>query len=429
MSSPTSPLRPERIRHSELARRLEARKRTICDTWVTRVTSNPPVVSGQRLEPLDTGALRAFYDDLCTALNFGQFAVFDEQLVALSRMAHGSGYRLSDVLSILIALGDRAEEVIAVDFSARQALAFRQALNGTLDYALTQVARFFTAEIESTLALERERAQARLAELDRAKSRFISIAAHELKTPLTLIQGYSDILINDLVESSNERAMHIARGLAAGARRLQQIINDMIAVSMIDNAMLALHVQVTSLSHVIRIAVNDIRTQMEERRVDIRVDPSIGQVRPISIDPQRMYDALSHIISNSVKYTPDGGHVTIAARTLNVGQGEESVVEITIADEGIGIAPEYRERIFDTFFGSTDVKLHSSSRIKFKGGGPGLGLAVAKGIIEAHGGKIWAESPGYDEVTRPGTTIHILLPARTSPPETSERLRLDLDSA
>jgi signal transduction histidine kinase len=134
-----------------------------------------------------------------------------------------------------------------------------------------------------------------------------------------------------------------------------------------------------------------------------------------------------HVIGNSVKYTPDGGRVEIVTRLLSPGQGDEPVVEITVADNGIGIAPDHRERIFEKFFGTTDVMRHSSGRTKFKGGGPGLGLVVTKGIIEGHGGKIWIESPGYDEVKRPGTTVHLLLPMHTAPPERHDRLQLDLE--
>lgn len=426
MSSPTSPLRPERIRHPELARRLSARQHTICDGWISRVVNNPPFVSGRRLDPLAETPLHNLYTELCACLDMGQFATFDETLSELTRSAHRAGYRLSDLLSIVIALGNQIEQVITLEFPAAQVLAYRQALNGMLDYALTQVARVFSEEVEAALSIEREQAQARLAELDRAKSRFINIAAHELKTPLTLIQGYSDILLHDLISPSDGRGVSVAQGLAAGARRLQQIVNDMIAVSMIDNDMLALHLQPTSLAYVLHIAVNDLRTQMEGRRVSVSIDPGVSELRSIYADSQRLYDAFTHVIGNSIKYTPDGGHVAIAARMLSLDLGEESVIEITVSDDGIGIAPEHREHIFEKFFGSSEVMSHSSGRTKFKGGGPGLGLAVAKGIIDAHGGKIWAESPGYDEIARPGTTFHVLLPARTSPPETSDRLHLDL---
>jgi signal transduction histidine kinase len=92
-------------------------------------------------------------------------------------------------------------------------------------------------------------------------------------------------------------------------------------------------------------------------------------------------------------------------------------VEVLISDTGIGVAEEDQIRIFEKFSGLGDTSLHSSSKINFKGGGPGLGLPIAKGILEAHGGSIWVESEGYDEKNLPGTTFHILLPLRKEPPD------------
>ena len=114
-----------------------------------------------------------------------------------------------------------------------------------------------------------------------------------------------------------------------------------------------------------------------------------------------------NVITNAIKYTPDGGTITIDGRLL------PGFVEIIVADTGIGISPEHQATIFEKFgqLGSTD--LHSSGKTKFKGGGPGLGLPITRGIIEAHGGTIWVESEGYDEVQLKGATFHILLPTRT----------------
>jgi signal transduction histidine kinase len=94
---------------------------------------------------------------------------------------------------------------------------------------------------------------------------------------------------------------------------------------------------------------------------------------------------------------------------MGMSEGMEWV-EVIVSDSGIGIDPEHLDRIFEKFYQTGEVALHSTGKTKFKGGGPGLGLAIAKGIIEAHGGKIWAESEGHDEETCPGSRFHVVLP-------------------
>jgi signal transduction histidine kinase len=154
-----------------------------------------------------------------------------------------------------------------------------------------------------------------------------------------------------------------------------------------------------------------------DRQLTLALGEFPSELGTFFADPQRLYVVFNHIVGNSIKYTPDGGSITISARLLKTSP-EKGIdfVQVSIADTGIGIAPEDLERIFDKFSGVTEPLRHSSGRTKFKGGGPGLGLAVAKGIIDAHGGKIWVESPGYDERRCPGSTFYFVLPVRREPP-------------
>jgi signal transduction histidine kinase len=122
-------------------------------------------------------------------------------------------------------------------------------------------------------------------------------------------------------------------------------------------------------------------------------------------DPRRLHQALWNIISNAIKYTPDGGTITIDAEHL-----EDDVVHLWVKDTGVGIPTSELTHIFERFYVLEDTALHRSSKTAFKGGGLGLGLAVTKGIVEAHNGKVWAESEGQDEEKLPGSTFHILLP-------------------
>jgi signal transduction histidine kinase len=114
------------------------------------------------------------------------------------------------------------------------------------------------------------------------------------------------------------------------------------------------------------------------------------------------------VIVNAIKFTPDGGTIHVSAASVKGERGD--ACEIRIRDTGIGINDADREMIFEKLYQVGKVELHSSGRTKFKGGGPGLGLAIAAGIVKAHQGKIWVESPGYDEEKLPGSTFFVQIP-------------------
>ena len=130
---------------------------------------------------------------------------------------------------------------------------------------------------------------------------------------------------------------------------------------------------------------------------------------PLLADSELLKKALDNVIVNAIKFTPDGGSIFISAHAVQVdGRGE--FCEIRIRDTGIGIDPANHTIVFEKLYQLGKVELHSSGRTKFKGGGPGLGLAIAAGIVKAHKGKIWVESPGYDEEKLPGSTFIIQIP-------------------
>ena len=133
----------------------------------------------------------------------------------------------------------------------------------------------------------------------------------------------------------------------------------------------------------------------------------------VFVDSEAMEKVFSHLIINSIKFTPNGGHIEINGRSTQLAVNGTTVagVEIVVADNGIGIAPDVQDLIFEKFYQTGEVMLHSSGKTKFKGGGSGLGLAIVRGIVVAHNGRIWAESPGYNEDTCPGSQFHLVLPA------------------
>ena len=254
---------------------------------------------------------------------------------------------------------------------------------------------------------ELEKSNAELQRLDRMKTDFIIIAGHELRTPLTAIYGYAQILQTnpDIVGSSKEpgSTYSIIKKMTEATYRLNQVVGDILNVSLIDADKLDLSVGPVFLKSLVNQAVQDIERIGSDREITFKVEGLKG-LPPIMGDSKQLYQALWNVITNAVKYTPDGGRVHIFGRQI------ENTIQIAIKDSGIGIQPEDHERIFDRFYILHDTALHSSSKTAFKGGGLGVGLTVARGIVEGHGGRIWVESKGHDEEKLPGSTFHILLP-------------------
>jgi signal transduction histidine kinase len=254
--------------------------------------------------------------------------------------------------------------------------------------------------------------QQTLERLDQSKSDFIAVAAHELKTPLTLIEGYTAML-RDASEMHQASALvlQLMEGINNGTSRLKTIIDDMIDVSLIDNNLLALNFQPVWINRLLSVLQNELQMSVQDRRQALDIHAFPGSNEMTYGDPERLLQVLRNVLSNAVKYTPDGGKVIVEGRKL------PGFIEVIVRDTGIGIDPENQSVIFDKFTRLGNIALHSSGKTKFKGGGPGLGLHIARGIIEAHGGAIWVESAGYDEKNCPGSTFHILLPLRTDPPD------------
>jgi signal transduction histidine kinase len=267
---------------------------------------------------------------------------------------------------------------------------------------------------------ELNRAYRTLEKMDRNKSDFINVAAHELRTPLTVIKGYAQVLNSSPAIAKDDQLAPILAGVISGTERLHTIVNGMLDVARIDSKSLRLARRELSLPVLFKSLQNDYRAALQERNLTLEVE-NMDSLPNIYADPNLLGKALEQLLDNAIKYTPDGRNILVTARTVDPGdigavtQGQAipeatQYVQITVADSGIGIDVEYHDLIFEKFFQTGEVALHSSGKIKFKGGGPGLGLAIAKGIVLAHGGRIWVESAGHDEANLPGSRFHICLP-------------------
>lgn len=258
----------------------------------------------------------------------------------------------------------------------------------------------------------------RLEKLDRVKTHFIEIASHELRTPLTHIRGYVDLLAETLQEMAGEDGtlQRIVDGLRRSAVRLEEIVNAMLDISQIDAEALSIYPISIPVPTLIRMALEPLEEAFAQRRQTLVVEAA-EDLPVIYGDLPRLVQALRHVLQNAIKFTPDGGTIMVRARRVPPEEtgGTARYVEIAVQDTGIGIDPEDQTLIFEKFYRVGPIERHSTGSVKFKGAGPGLGLPIARGIVEAHGGRIWVESPGYDEERCPGSTFYIWLPVALHP--------------
>ncbi|MBN1875360.1 MAG: response regulator [Anaerolineae bacterium] len=274
--------------------------------------------------------------------------------------------------------------------------------------------RQFNTELENRVrerTIELEKAYTQLELLDRNKSEFIQIISHELRTPLTLVKGFSQILSREKQLQEDPEYQIQVQGILNGANRMAEIVNSMLDIVKIDNSVLDLSPKWLDLHELLMSLCNELAEPVAKRQLTLDLHP-LTELPQIYADQDALYKVFSNLLYNAIKYTPNGGRITISGffYTSDKNDLANDLVEIIVSDTGIGIDPQVQELIFTKFYQTGSVTLHSSGRTKFKGGGAGLGLAIARGIVEAHGGRIQVESPGYDESTCPGSDFHVFLP-------------------
>jgi len=380
----------------------------IRSTWLHRVAHS--MARGEDVRANFENELEQFFSSLEQAVSTGDPAWLDSVLYewagspTQSDLEQGKN-NVTQLLGKMIAI---TNEVTRESLTEKKALDLLTELIPIYTHLLDKAARL---EMETRIAYiskELVSVQQQLEILDRTKSNFISVAAHELKTPLTLIEGYTTMM-RDMIDASGQNQFEgLLTGMNKGVKRLHEIINDMIDVSLIDNNLLSLNIQQVTLTHIFSLLKGELAEIIADRNQKLNIKKFSGIDMWIYADPERIYQALYNILTNAIKYTPDKGKITVDGRTL------PGFIEIIVKDTGIGVAPDQHTAIFEKFAQIGRPNLHSSGKTKFKGGGPGLGLPITRGIIDAHGGTIWVESDGFDDKEFPGSTFHILIPIRTN---------------
>ncbi len=223
----------------------------------------------------------------------------------------------------------------------------------------------------------------RFREADRLKSTFVSVVSHELKTPVATILGYAETLARPDAQWDPETVRELAGGIQDEARRLDRLITDLLDASRIQARALPLRQEEVDLEMLARRVVQRFQPQTDRHDIALRFPPDFPTVQG---DPLRLEQVLNNLVSNAIKYSPEGGRIRIR------GEVRPGEVIISVSDEGIGIPATEQGRIFESFYRVDEASVRQA-------GGVGLGLYLARAIVEAHGGRIWVESePGKGAV-------------------------------
>ncbi len=234
-----------------------------------------------------------------------------------------------------------------------------------------------------------------LAELDRLKSEFVSTVSHELRTPLTSIMGYLSLVINGQVGPILPEQREFLEVVARNTTRLSMLINDLLDIQRIESGRSPLQLRPISLAGAVRQATETFRVTAEQKGLSFILDLPENSGPMVSADPDRLAQITSNLISNAVKYTPEGS-VRVTVRQVG------NRAALTVEDTGIGISPADQERVFEKFF-------RCENRYARDAGGTGLGLSIVKALVEEHGGEISLHSsPGK------GSRFTVTFPELTS---------------
>ncbi len=233
-----------------------------------------------------------------------------------------------------------------------------------------------------------------------AKSEFISLVSHELKTPMTSIRGYTDLLAKGTVGPVNDIQMNFLNTIRSNVNRMSTLVSDLSDISRIEAGRMRLEFGRVAIADVVGEVLLSVQSQIEEKAQSLQVEIPT-EIPPVWGDYNRLVQILTNLISNANKYTPDGGKIRISAQqTANRWnpEGAPEVVLIEVADTGYGISAEDQHRIFQKFFRSEDPNIRQSP-------GTGLGLSIVRHLVEMQGGNIWFESEAGK-----GTSFYFTIP-------------------
>lgn len=232
---------------------------------------------------------------------------------------------------------------------------------------------------------ELQSANEKLKELDKLKDEFVSLASHELRTPMTAIKSYLWMTLQgDAGPLNDTQKLYLERAYSS-VERLIKLVNDMLNISRIESGRVTVELQKTDLYKLTQEVVDDVQPRAGELGVHVAISPG-NNLPEVIADPDKIKEVLFNLLGNSLKFTPKGGSITVS-----FGQNAD-MIETTVTDTGTGISPENISKLFQKF--SMLAESYSANK---NATGTGLGLYISRSIIDLHNGKIWALSDGVDK--------------------------------
>lgn len=235
-----------------------------------------------------------------------------------------------------------------------------------------------------------------IAATERTRAEMLRDLAHELRTPLTSVRGYHEAIADGVLPADRATFARVEAELS----RMERLVDDVATVSRVQERRLDLDRRTVQVSDLVSGAAENIAVPAHNAGVTVQVDHTAGDAA-VWVDPDRMHEVLGNLLTNALRHTPTGGTITIGTR-MSSANGTE--VEISVADTGTGIAPEHLPRLFERFYRAERGRSRSD-------GGSGIGLAIVRGLVEAHGGRVRAESPGLGH----GATFTLTMPRSAHP--------------
>ena len=233
----------------------------------------------------------------------------------------------------------------------------------------------------------------KLKKLDRIKSDFLNVTSHELRTPMSAIKGYIQMIMKQTLGETTEEQKNALNIVLRNIDRLDHLIQDILDISRLESGTLKLIPEKTNVKTMVEETVETMQSSADLKHITINAE--VGDNIPeITVDKERIKQVIINIISNAIKFSPDGSIINVRSKE------DKDFILVEIQDFGRGISKDKQKKIFETFY-----QVDSGMDRKF--GGAGLGLAISRGIVLAHGGEIWVES-----IVGKGSTFYFTMPIK-----------------